>query len=68
MKTQQITFKTLRHVDANTFESKPVEIKRPQRVHFENANGGLRMVDESEVRSLAAASAKRLKAAALGVE
>ncbi len=65
-----VTFKTLRSVDVTTLGTKPLELSppSPEAVHFANANGGLRLIDPDEVRSLAAASARRLLAAGLGVE
>jgi len=65
---EKVKFKTLRTVDAHTLDTKPLELAppRPSPVRFENANGGLRLVDRSEVRLLAAASVKRLLAAKLG--
>ena len=66
------TFKTLRSVDMATLGTKPVQIESdtsPKTVHFANANGGLRVIeDNGEIRQLAEASAKRLMAAGLGIE
>lgn len=66
----QIIFKTLRTVDVSTLGTEPLKLTPPApgAVHFANANGGLRMVDSSEVRTLAAASASRLIKAGMGVE
>jgi hypothetical protein len=53
-------FKILRAIDpAIIGGTRPVEVAK-DKVHFANANGGLRLVNPDEVRKLAFSSAKNL--------
>jgi hypothetical protein len=53
-------FKILRAIDPTIIGgTRPVEVAK-DKVHFSNANGGLRLVNSEEVRQLANANAKNL--------
>ena len=62
-----LRFKTLRTLDPATLGSKPLELS-PERVHFTNANGGLRTISIDGTRKLASLTAGRLLKAGLDVE
>jgi hypothetical protein len=62
-----LRFKTLRTLDPATLGSKPLELS-PERVHFTNANGGLRTTTRKGTRELALMTVSRLLKAGINVE